>query len=283
MGLWQALFPAGLFTASFMQNAWLAGTAVAVLSSLVGFFVVLRGATFAAHAVPRASFAGAAGAVLAGGDTVLGLAIFSALSALGMASLGSRRDQGQTTALVLMAALGLGSLFLTLGGAYAPEVYALLFGQIVGIGRADVFAILGLLLLALIATALLYRPLLWSSVAPDVAEAKGVPRRRMEVLFLLLVALAATAAVPIVGALLSFSLMVGPAAAAAYFGRSPGQALAVAVLIGILSIWFSLVFAYDTGLPVGFFVAAVTAVFYGLGRLWAYLWKIERGGGQVPA
>ncbi len=283
MGIVQALFPPGLFTSSFMQNAWLAGTAVAVLSALIGFFVVLRGASFAAHAVPRASFAGAAGAVLVGGDTLLGLAIFSALSAFGIASLASRRDQGQTTALVLMAALGLGSLFLTLGGAYAPEVYALLFGQIVGISRVDVYAILGLLFLALLATALLYRPLLWSSVAPDVAEAKGVSRRRMETLFLLLVALAATAAVPVVGALLSFSLMVGPAAAAAYFGRSPLQALAIAVLIGVLSIWFSLIFAYDTGLPVGFFVAAVTAIFYGLGRLWAWLWQIERSIGPEAA
>ncbi len=275
------LFPAGLFTASFMQNAWIAGTAVALLSALVGFFVVLRGAAFAAHAVPRASFAGAAGAVLAGGDTLLGLAIFSALSAVGIASLATRRDAGQTTALVLMAALGLGSLFLALGGAYAPEVYALLFGQIVGISRPDVYAIIGLLALALVATAFLYRPLLFSSVAPDVAEAKGVPRRRMDILFLLLVALAATAAVPVVGALLSFSLMVGPAAAAAYFGRSPRQALGIAALIGVLSIWFSLVFAYDTGLPVGFFVAAVTAVFYGLGRLWAWLWEVERSAARA--
>ncbi len=277
MGILETLFPPGLFSASFMQNAWIAGTAVAVLSACVGFFVVLRGASFAAHAVPRASFAGAAGAVLAGGDTLVGLAIFSVLSSLGIAALSSRRDQGQTTALVLMAALGLGSLFLTLGGAYAPEVYALLFGQIVGISQGDVLGILALLLLTLLGTALLYRPLLWTSVAPDVAEARGVPRRRMEILFLLLLALAATAAVPVVGALLSFSLMVGPAAAAAYFGRSPGRSLAIAVLIGVFSIWFSLIFAYDTGLPVGFFVAAVTAVFYGLGRLWAWLWEIERG------
>ena len=275
MQLFQALFPPGLFTADFMVNAWIAGTAVAVLSACVGFFVVLRGASFAAHAIPRASFAGAAGAVLAGGDTLVGLAIFSALSALGIASLSSRRHEGQTTALVLMAALGLGSLFLALGNAYAPEVYALLFGQIVGISRPDVLGILVLLVLALAATAILYRPLLWSSVAPDVAEAKGVPRRRMDVLFLLLIALAATAAVPVVGALLSFSLMVGPAAAAGYFGRNPRQALALAVVIGVLSVWLSLLFAYDTGLPVGFFVAAVTAVFYGLGRLWARLSELE--------
>jgi zinc/manganese transport system permease protein len=276
MQIFATLFPPGIFTSPFMQDAWLAGTAVAVLSACVGFFVVLRGASFAAHAVPRASFAGAAGAALVGGDTLLGLAVFSALSALGIASLTARRDQGQITAMVLMAALGLGSLFLALGQSYAPEVYALLFGQIVGISRADVFGILALLLLALAATGLLFRPLLWSSVAPDVAEAKGVPRRRMDILFLLLVALSATAAVPVVGALLSFSLMVAPAAAAGYFSRSPAQALGIAVLIGVLSVWFSLVFAYDTGLPVGFFVAAVSAVFYGLGRLWAHLQELDR-------
>ena len=282
MHLLHVLFPTGLFTAAFMVNAWIAGSAVAVLSASVGFFVVLRGASFAAHAIPRASFAGAAGAVLAGGDTLVGLAVFSGLSALGIASLSSRRHESQTTALVLTAALGLGALFLSLGDAYAPEVYALLFGQIVGISRADVVGILLLLALALLATAILYRPLLYASVAPDVAEAKGVPRRRMDVLFLLLVALAATAAVPVVGALLSFSLMVGPAAAGSYFGRGPAQALGVGVVIGLLSVWFSLVFAYDTGMPVGFFVAAVTAVFYGLGRLWSRLSEVENAARVSP-
>ena len=263
------LFPPGLLTAPFMQNAWISGSAVAILSALVGFFAVLRAATFVAHAVPRASFAGAAGAALVGGDTLLGLGIFSAISALGIAFLTSRRDRGQITALVLAAALGLGALFLALGDAYAPQVYALLFGQIVGISRADVLGILGLTGLTAAAVAVLYRPLLFVSVAPDVAEARGVPRRRFDVLFLLLVALSATAAVPVVGALLSFSLMVGPAAAASYFGRSPASALWLSVAIGLVSVWLALVLAYDTGMPVGFFVAVVTAAFYGLGRLWA--------------
>jgi len=266
-----AIFPPGLFTYSFMQNAWLAGTAVAAVSALVGFFVVLRGAAFAAHAVPRASFAGAAGAVLVGGDTLVGLGVFSALSALGIASLGARRDQSRMTALVLMAALGLGALFLSASDAYAPEVYALLFGQIVGVSRADALGLVGLLALALIAVALLYRPLLWSSVAPDVAEARGVSRRRMDVLFLLLVALAATAAVPVVGALLSFSLMVAPAAAANRIARTPPQAMRIGLVVALVSVWLSLVLAYDTSLPVGFFVAAVTTLCYGLARIYSAL------------
>ena len=92
----------------------------------------------------------------------------------------------------------------------------------------------------------------------------------------------ATAAIPVVGALLSFSLMVGPAAAGSYFGRGPAQSLGIGVVIGLLSVWLSLVFAYDTGMPVGFFVAAVTAVFYGLGRLWSRLSEGENAARVSP-
>lgn len=267
LGLAAPLFPAGLITEAFMQNAWVAGTAVAIVAALVGFFVVLRGSSFVAHAVPRGSFAGAAGAVLVGQSTLLGLGVFALASALGIASLGNRRNHDAMTALVLVTALGLGDLFLSIGNAYAPEVFALLFGQIVGISRRDVYEILAISLATVALLGLAYRPLLLSSVNPQVAAARGLPLGPLNTLFLILVSVAATATVPVVGALLSFSLMVGPAAAATLVARSPRTALALGVGIAVLSIWISLWLAYLSNWPIGFFVSSLCLLAYIAARI----------------
>ena len=113
---------------SFMVNAWIVATIVAVAAGAVGFFVVTRGASFVAHALPNGSFAGAAGAALVGVDTLIGLAVFALLGALGIGLLGRRGRHDVATALVLVLMLALGALFLSLSSQYAPEVYSLLFG-----------------------------------------------------------------------------------------------------------------------------------------------------------
>lgn len=267
MPLLSQLWPPGLFTEAFMQNAWIAGTAVAVVAALVGFFVVLRGSSFVAHAVPRGSFAGAAGAVLISQNTILGLGAFAVLSALGIASLGGRRRHDAMTALVLVTALGLGDLFLTLGNAYAPEVFALLFGQIVGISRTEVSEILILSLALSLAFALTYRPLLFATVYPEAAAARGLRVGALDLLFLVFVSLAATATVPVVGALLSFSLMVGPAAAATLVTRTPGGALAAGVAFSLASVWIGMWLAYLTNWPIGFFVSTLCLVAYLVARV----------------
>lgn len=261
------MFPPGLFTLQFMQNAWIAGTAIAIIGGMVGFFVVLRGATFVAHAVPRASFAGAAGAAVAGQSSVLGLGAFAVLSALGIASISRERRHGVATALILAAALGLGDLFLTIGHVYAPAVFALLFGQIVGISTHDVHAVLIVSAITVGLFAAAFRPLLLQSVSPHVAEAYGFWTRGLEILFLLLVSGAAAAMVPVVGALLAFSLMVGPAAAGSIVGKSPLQALAWSVAFGVLSLWLSVWLAYLTFWPIGFYVSGFCLLFYAAARL----------------
>lgn len=264
-----SVFPAQLVTESFMQNAWIAGTTVAVVAALVGFFVVLRGASFVAHAVPRGSFAGAAGAALVGQSSLLGLGVFAVLSALGIASLGGRRNYDAMVALVLVTALGLGDLFLAIGNAYAPEVFALLFGQIVGISRPEVLDILGISAFTAVLVALAYRPLLLASVSPEVARTRGVRVGAVDLLFLLLVSVAATATVPVVGALLSFSLMVGPAASASLLARSPRGAMGVGVALAVASVWVSVWLAYVSNWPIGFFVSALCLGFYVAARLGA--------------
>src|SRR6202789_2275320 len=127
-----------------MVNAWIVGTIVAVVAGAVGFFVVPRGSAFAAHALPNGSFAGAAGAALIGIDTLIGLAACSLLGALGIALLGRRGRHDVATALVLVLMLALGSLFLSLSSQYAPAVYSLLFGEILGIGSNELAPTAGL-------------------------------------------------------------------------------------------------------------------------------------------
>jgi zinc/manganese transport system permease protein len=252
----------------FMVNAWEVASIVAIVAGIVGFFTVMRGSAFAAHAIPNGSFAGAAGATLIGANTLLGLAVFSLAGALGIGVLGRRGRHDVVTALALVMMLGLGALFLSLSEEYAPAVYSLLFGEVLGISSNDIAptAILGLL--CMIAIAILYRPLMLSSVLPEVGEARGVSRFRMEMLFLTVLALATAMTVPVVGTLLIFSLMIGAPAAARSFTDRPPVAMALSVAFALLIVWIAIAASYETNYPVGFFVGTGSAVSYALGRGW---------------
>lgn len=249
-----------------MAHAWLAGSIVAVVAGAIGFFVVARGSAFAAHAVPQAAFAGAAGASLVGLSTLLGLGVCSVGSALLIGGLGRRGRRDVATALALALMLGVGALFLSWSDDYASSVYGLLFGDVLGVSADAVVATLVLGVVALAALAALYRPLLLSSVAPDIGAARGVPPRGVEVAFLVVVALATTTAVPVVGALLMFSLMIGPPAAARSLTRRPGTAIAASSGLALLTVWISLAASYRSNWPVGFFVGVLGAAIYLAGR-----------------
>ncbi len=255
----------------FMVNAWEVASIVAVVAGVVGFFTVLRGSAFAAHAIPNGSFAGAAGASLIGVSTLLGLGVFSLAGALGIGLLGRRGRHDVATALALVMMLGLGALFLSFSEEYAPAVYSLLFGEVLGISNNDIAptAILGLLCIA--AIAVLYRPLMLSSVLPEVAEARGVGRFAMEMLFLTVLALATAMTVPVVGTLLIFSLMIGAPAAGRSFTDRPLVAMALSIAFALIIVWAAIAASYETNYPVGFFVGTASAVSYALGRGWAAL------------
>jgi zinc/manganese transport system permease protein len=258
-----------------MLNAWESASIVAVVAGVVGFFIVLRGSAFAAHALPNGAFAGAAGASLVGVDAIVGLAVFSVLGALTIAGLGRRARHDVATALVIVVMLGLGSLFLSMTTEYAPEIYSLLFGEILGVSSSELvpIAIIGAICIA--AIFIVYRPLMFSSVMPDVAEARGVSSSLMEVVFLLVVALTTTMAVPVVGALLIFSLLISPAAAARSFTSNPFTAMGLSVLIALGTVWAAIALAYLSNLPIGFFVGSIGAATYAAGRGWA-AWKRNR-------
>jgi zinc/manganese transport system permease protein len=272
----------------FMINAWTVASIVAVVAGVVGFFVVLRGSAFVAHAVPNGSFAGAAGANLLGVNTLVGLGVFSLLGALGIGFLGRRGRHDVVTALALVLMLGLGSLFLSMSVEYAQEVYSLLFGEVLGISSNQVAPTAALALVCVGAIALLYRPLMLSSVLAEVGEARGVSAFRMELCFLTVVALASTMTVPVVGTLLIFSLMIGAPAAARSFTDRPIAAMGLSVLIALITVWSAIAASYTTNYPVGFFVGSLSAAAYALGRGWA-AWRRSRAasaawhrGGTAP-
>ncbi len=189
-----------MFT-GLMLNTWITATIVAVIAGMVGFFAVLRGQTFAAHAIPNGAFAGAAGASLLGINVLWGLAVFAIGGALGIGALGSER-QGRrgrndvVTALGLVLMLGLGALFISVSSEYAEETYALLFGEVFGISQGEVLPILLLGIVSVVAIGVAFRPLMLTSALPEVAEARGVSTRRADLYFLVVMALATSMTVP---------------------------------------------------------------------------------------
>jgi zinc/manganese transport system permease protein len=254
----------------FMVNAWIVASIVAVVGGAVGFFVVLRGSAFVAHAVPNGSFAGAAAASLVGVSTLLGLGVFALGGALGIGFLSRRGRPDVATALTLVFMFGLGALFLSFSVAYAPEIYSLLFGEVLGISTNQLGPTIALAAVSLGVLAVLYRRLLLSSVLPDSAPAHGVALFGVELGFLLLVALATTMTVPVVGTALIFSLMIGPPAAARAFTTRPYVAIALSIGIALVVVWVAIALSYQTNWPVGFFVGIASAVAYAAGRTWSF-------------
>jgi zinc/manganese transport system permease protein len=255
--------------AGFMMNTWAVATIVAPVAGIVGFFVVLRGSAFPAHAIPKGAFAGAAGASLLGISTLAGLAAFSLLGAIGIGALGRRARSDVATALALVMMLALGAAFLSRTTQYEPEIYALLFGEILGVSSTELLPVAVLGAICVTAVGLLYRPLMLSSVVPEVAEAKGIRSRRMEICFLTVVALATAMTVPVVGALLIFSLMIGPPAAARSLTSRPVLAMLLSVAFALVTVWAAIAASYACNWPVGFFVGVFAALCYGAGRAWA--------------
>lgn len=257
-----------IFYYPFMQHAYEAGTIVAIVAGIVGYFVVLRRSSFAAHSLSHIGFAGAAGAALVGISPVYGLLLFTTLGGSSMAVLSPKaahRDISIGTVLAFM--LGLGVLFISLYTGYATEAYSILFGEILGISSADVLLTLVAGLIILVAVAVVYRPLLFSSLDEDVAEAKGVPTIILGIVFMLLVAVATSIAVQVVGVLLIFSLMVTPAAIAQQLAKRPQQVILISVAVALIATWLGLFVAFYEPFPVSFFITTIVFIAYLLSRL----------------
>jgi zinc/manganese transport system permease protein len=252
-----------MFAYDFMVNAFAASGIVAIVAGLVGYFLVLRSQTFAGHALSHVGFTGATGAVLIGASPLWGLVAMTVAGGIFMGLLGERvaeRDVG--IGIVLTVALGLGLLFLHFFTAYAAQATALLFGNVLGVDRPTLWTLGALGLLSVATLAAMSRPLLFASLQPDLAEARGVSLRGMGVLFLAVVGLAVAECTQIVGVLLIFALMVGPAATAQALTARLTLGLTLSVTISVAIAWAGLTLAFYTDWPTSFWIAALRGTAY---------------------
>ena len=262
-----------LFAFPFMVNALEAGTIVAVMAAAIGWFVVLRGESYAAHTLSLTAFPGASGAALAGVPLALGYVVFSLLGAGVIATASARRGarsmqhESAVIGSVQAAALALGFVFLSLYHGVLEGLEGLLFGSILGVTRGQVTTLLGIAIGALAALALAGRPLLFASVDEDVARASGVPVRALALGFVVLLALAVAAIAQITGVLLVFALLVAPAATARALTPRVGLGLVLSLVIALLITWLALGLSYFTNDAVGFFVGTIALAAYALAQI----------------
>ncbi|MGH6671267.1 MAG: metal ABC transporter permease [Xanthobacteraceae bacterium] len=247
----------------FMRNAFAAAGVAAIVSGLVGYFLVLRGQTFAGHALGHIGFAGATGAVLVGLAPVWGLVGFTVAAGIGMGWMGERIS-GRDVAIgvVLALALGFGLLFLHYYTAFAAQATALLFGNVLAVDSSTIATLIALGAITIIALAAIMRPLIFASLQPELAEAKGVPVRFISIAFLAIVALAVSESAQIVGILLVFALMVGPPATAQRLVTGLWRGTSLAAAIGLAEAWLGITIAFYTDWPVSFCIAALSAFGY---------------------
>jgi len=257
-----------MFSYQFMQHAFEAGTLIALVAGVTGYFVVLRRSAFTAHAFSEIGFAGASGAVLVGIPPIGGLVLGSVLGGLAIAALGRRAANRDTQiGIVLAFALGLGLLFISNYKAYATTAYSILFGEILGVSVQDVLLTLAASIFILGAMGFMYRPLLFASLDEDVAEAKGMPMLFLGTAFMLVVAVSVSFAVQVTGVLLIFSLMVTPAATSQYLSRRPQVAIIISTAIALSAVWVGLTIAFVTPYPVSFFITAFVFGLYLIVRI----------------
>ena len=260
-----------LFTYPFMVNALEAGTIVAVLAGVTGWFMVLRRQTFAGHTLSVIAFPGAAAASLAGLPVAVGYFGFCAVGALTLAAIaGSRRSLSAESAAigsVQALALALGFLFVSLYHGLLNGLDSLLFGTFLGITQDQVLALLVVAVASLSLLTLAARPLLFASVDADVARASGVRVGLLGLGFLLVLGLSVAETSQITGALLVFALLVTPAATAHQLTARPGLGIALSVAVALVVTWLGLALAYFSIYPVGFYVTSLSFGFYLLVRL----------------
>ena len=247
----------------FMRHAFLAAGIVAVLAGFVGYFLVLRGQAFAGHALSHVGFAGATGAVLLGVSPLAGMLGVTVLGGVLMGALGEKlAERDIAIGVILTMSLGLGLLFLHFFTSYATAATALLFGDVLGVDLPTIYILLVLAAFSLGVLGAIARPLLFASLNPELAEAKGVSLRGLGLVFLGLVGLTTAACAQIVGVLLVFALMVGPAATAQRLSTRVLPGLGLAAAIALAEAWAGITLSYYTNWPASFWIASLSGGVY---------------------
>jgi zinc/manganese transport system permease protein len=270
-----AIFDPGFFTSQIVQVAATVSAVAAVVCGTVGVFTVIRGQSFAGEALGDISTTGGSGSFVVGVGLLWGFGIAAVAAAAVMELIGIQRPRGRdlATGIVLGAGLGIAALFLYLDSvshSTTGATVSIVFGSMFAIPSSAIPAVIAFSALALCLVATLGRPLLLSSISPELAAARGIPVRLVGVAYLLVLAIAVAVAAFTIGTILSTALLVGPAATALRLTRSPVRAIAAAAAIGIAASWLGILLAYDSydwyhqsgkSWPVSFFV--VTLIFLG--------------------
>jgi zinc/manganese transport system permease protein len=262
----------------FMRNALIGGSLVAVAAGLLGYFVLTRQNAFAAHALAHIGFPGATGALLIGAPVTLGLAVFTSGGGLLIGLFGRRvADREIATGTILALSTALGVLFASLAQANAGTTTSVLFGNLLAISTDQLLVFGAFTAVVVLALAGIARPLVFASIDPAVAEARGLPVRALGVSFVVLLALTVTMAVQVVGTLLLFALVVTPAAAALRLTARPARVAAIAVALALVSVWGGLVLSAMIDLPPSFFIVSLAVA------LWLVAWAVSarRGVGRA--
>lgn len=247
----------------FLRNALIAGSLAAILGAVVGYFVVIRNVGFAAHALAHIGFTGATGAALFGLSPLNGMLIVSIIAGTGMGISGNRIQRSEMAiGMMLSICLGIGTLFLALYKGFAGQASAILFGNIFGVSSHQITQTAILTLVSLCVLCLFSRRLLFASIQPDLAEARGVPLSSLAVSFMIILAVSVTLASQVVGILLVFTLMIGPAGIAARLFRKFWTVIFASIGLALSTVWGGILLACFTNWPPSFCITSILFILY---------------------
>ena len=247
----------------FVRSALIAGSLAAILGAVVGYFVVIRKVGFAAHALAHVGFTGATGAALFGISPLNGMLAISLLAGAMMGVFGNRLHRSEIAiGMVLSVCLGVGTLFLTLYNGFAGQASAILFGNIFGVSSQQIIQIAYLSAASLGTLCLFSRKLLFASIQPDLAEARGVSLSTLSMVFMVILAVSVTLASQVVGILLVFTLIIGPAGIAARLFRGFWSGTIASVILALAAVWTGILLACMTNWPPSFWITAILFILY---------------------
>lgn len=248
---------------SLVHNSIVAAAVLGIVGGLIGVFVMQRDMAFAVHGISELSFAGAAGALLLGLNVVAGSLVGSLIAAIMIGLLGAKaRDRNSIIGVLMPFGLGLGILFLALYPGRSANKFGLLTGQIVSVDDPQLFWLIGISIVVLIGLLLMWRPLTFDSLDPDVAAARGVPGRFVSLAFMVLLGLMVAVSVQIIGALLVLALLVTPAAAALRVSSSPVLVPVLSMLFGFVSAVGGVLLALGGSLPISPYITTISFLIY---------------------
>lgn len=254
---------------NFMQNAFIAGTLIAIICGIVSFFVVLRKAEFAAHSLGHISLTGAAGAVLIGISAMSGQLIANIIAASIMGAMGDKISKNNlTVGIVLTFFLGLGAYFLYLyQTGYSGSIMSILFGNILTVSLEQIITLLIMAAVIIVILTLMARALFFTSIDPLLARTKNIPNKLLSVVFFIILALTVTMACQIVGVLLVFALLIGPAACSFQWSDGFYQGMLLSIVISLISVWGALCLAFYANLPASFCITMIICTIYIIGLI----------------